>query len=231
MDIKYIVEPLSESVEDYAEIIIENTQEAIRRGIERTVSSLPTSKAKEPPKPKTFPKLSMEFIDEFSLSIAEYIREQKFTASERTLNRLIGNIMENLKESYEEGFGYDKAAQNLDDVFENMEKYELERVARTELSSSENLGMYESEKELGVEYHKWRTARDERVRDWHVDMEGQIVRVGDLFSNGLEYPGDRNGPLEEVINCRCSLVSVILPEGYAAPELPYFYESDLIKVE
>ena len=226
LDIKYLVEPLNEAIEDYAEIVIENTEDAIRRGIARAINLLPTTKAK-----REF-KIDFEFLEEFSPLIAQQIKEKTFVASEKTIRRLIGNLMENLRKSYEAGFGYSKSAERLNEVFVNMETYELERVARTEIASAENLGMYESEIELGVEYHKWRTARDADVRDSHQDLEGQIVRVGDRFSNGLEYPGDRSGPIEEWINCRCTIVPVILPEGYTAPSgITFFYESDLVKAE
>jgi hypothetical protein len=53
----------------------------------------------------------------------------------------------------------------------------------------------------------WRTARDYRVRDSHAAMEGQQVKWGEPFitgaGNSLDYPGDPDGPPEEIINCRC----------------------------
>jgi hypothetical protein len=36
----------------------------------------------------------------------------------------------------------------------------------------------------------------------------QGIPLDEAFSNGLMYPGDENGPPEEVINCRCTLVSL-----------------------
>ena len=44
------------------------------------------------------------------------------------------------------------------------------------------------------------------------------------------YPGDKSGPIEEWINCRCSHAAYILPLGYEAPNFFPFKESDLIKV-
>jgi len=111
---------------------------------------------------------------------------------------------------------------------------ELERVARTEIASKENLGMYMSEQELDVEYHQWKTARDERVRDSHVDMEGEITRVGSPFSNGMMYPGDfsSGADLGELINCRCTVMPFVMPEGYMAPAgMSYFRESDLVPIK
>lgn len=53
----------------------------------------------------------------------------------------------------------------------------------------------------------WRTARDARVRDSHVTMDGQRVAMGQSFVTGsgarLRFPGDPRGPAHEIINCRC----------------------------
>jgi hypothetical protein len=38
-------------------------------------------------------------------------------------------------------------------------------------------------------------------------MDGQTVKLGEKFVTGhgnyLEFPGDPNGPVEDVVNCRC----------------------------
>lgn len=237
-DLKNIILPLSEATEGYTEVIIENTQEAILRGMQKTVNQLKKAGVKARKKPFIpKPKLEFDFIKDYSVFISTHIKDKIFEASERTMSRLVGNVMDNLRESYEQGYGYDKAAQELKDVFVDMETYELERVARTEIASSENLGMYETEKELGVDYHQWKTARDSRVRGNdpkdtadHTILEGQIVRVGEPFSNGLLYPVDRSGDIEEWIQCRCVAMIYLMPEGYSAPDMPYFYEEDLIRV-
>ena len=53
----------------------------------------------------------------------------------------------------------------------------------------------------------WRTSRDKRVRDSHAVMEGQEIGYGERFETGdgnlLRFPGDPEGPPEEIINCRC----------------------------
>jgi hypothetical protein len=47
---------------------------------------------------------------------------------------------------------------------------------------------------------------DDRVRDSHFLCEEQgAVPAAAPFHNGLMFPGDPNGPPEEVINCRCNL--------------------------
>lgn len=164
------------------------------------------------------------------------IKNRAFEASAQTLTRMRGDVMEVLAQSYREGHGIDKAANLLKDKFVSMRDYELVRIARTEINSGQNQGAYETEREFHINYHMWWSADDDRVRDGttsdadHTYMHGQIVRVGEPFSNGLLYPGDMSGPIEEWINCRCRLVPFLMPEGFTAPPQGFFYEEDLIPV-
>lgn len=51
----------------------------------------------------------------------------------------------------------------------------------------------------------WRATRDNRTRDTHRVIGDESVGFDELFSNGLLYPCDPNGPALEVVNCRCSV--------------------------
>lgn len=62
----------------------------------------------------------------------------------------------------------------------------------------------------GAEYgKKWLDQRDDRVRDSHAAMHGQVRRINEHFVTGagnlIMYPGDTEAPIEEWINCRCIL--------------------------
>jgi len=68
-------------------------------------------------------------------------------------------------------------------------------------------------KAAGVELRKvWVTMADERVRDTHVGMEGQIREIDEYFESpsGAKtlYPGGF-GVLEEDTNCRCEIVWLV----------------------
>lgn len=54
----------------------------------------------------------------------------------------------------------------------------------------------------------WLSTRDHRVRPTHVRANGQVVELTERFQVGdslMQRPGDPEGSIEEVANCRCSL--------------------------
>lgn len=94
-------------------------------------------------------------------------------------------------------------------------RFRAEAVGRTEamaslhesqeqsMAQAVEAGLFETKNVVQI----WRTAHDNRVRDSHNSMDGQTVPMGEDFVTGdgntLRFPGDPNGPPEEVINCRC----------------------------
>ena len=88
-------------------------------------------------------------------------------------------------------------------------------IARTEIGQLYGFADYASKEKIGIEYHQWVTSHDEFVRGNdpedeanHVVLDGEVVKVGDKFSNGLLYPSDLNGPPAEIENCRCVAVAI-----------------------
>lgn len=59
---------------------------------------------------------------------------------------------------------------------------------------------------------RWVAHHDERTRHTHLAANGQTVAIDDPFIVGgaaLAFPGDPSAPMEEVANCRCSMVPAI----------------------
>lgn len=53
----------------------------------------------------------------------------------------------------------------------------------------------------------WLATKDKRTRDSHRHLDGEEIMLGGVFSNGLRFPGDPNGTVAEIANCRCTLVT------------------------
>lgn len=85
--------------------------------------------------------------------------------------------------------------------------------ARTAMTAAQNAGrmerLHEAE-EMGIRVQKkWMAILDNRTRDSHADLDGEVVDVDETFSNGLMYPGDPStNDFAEICNCRCTMVYV-----------------------
>jgi hypothetical protein len=55
----------------------------------------------------------------------------------------------------------------------------------------------------------WVSAVDSKTRDSHAAIDGEQKPLDEPFSNGLMYPGDPASGADEVINCRCGMVTQI----------------------
>ena len=237
-----ITEPIMNSHDEYYEILKQYVSREYRLGTqeaERLIHQLNRNRvANKSTKPKAsaFLKRTFELFG-IHATAEEDLLTRVFIASERTLARVDRSIMDIITLGYKSGKGIDYVANNLTKRFDQLTTWESKRIARTEIHNAHNRGTMDKYQEFGIEYTMWITAHDDRVRGLkesdtadHVELDGQIIRLGDTYSNGLKYPGDTDGLIEEWINCRCSNAPYVLPYGFAAPPMEQFTENDLIKI-
>lgn len=84
------------------------------------------------------------------------------------------------------------------------------RIARTEghrIQTTATMDAMTVAKEMGADVLKqWDATLDNRTRESHQAVDGEIRELDKPFSNGLMYAGDPSGRPEEVINCRCAVL-------------------------
>lgn len=162
--------------------------------------------------------------------VAEHLDKYKFEASDKTKSRVTKEINQILGKGYREGWGYRDVASKIQNKFKQLSTYESRRIAQTEINTTRNMVQYGNLQADGIEYKIWHAAHDTRTRKSHLDVDGEIVPINEKFSNGLMFPGDKSGPIEEWVDCRCSHAAYIMPLGYTAPDFWPFKETDLVKV-
>ena len=90
------------------------------------------------------------------------------------------------------------------------------RNTRTMVTSAENRGRldsYENLSEQGlVMKKKWIATPDERTRASHLAIDGELQDLDKPFSNKCRFPGDGQGPAQEVWMCRCTMGTKVI--GY-----------------
>lgn len=229
--INLISKPIMEAQAEYYLILQKYNKREYRLGIqeaERLVKLANKPVAKKAVKPRLFKR-----FDLFATlrGAEEDLLERVFIASQATLARVDTSIKTLLTEGYQSGKGINYVANLLTKRFDQLQTWESKRIARTEIHNSHNTAVMDTYNEYGVEYTMWIAADDERTRESHLEINGEIIRLGDTYSNGLRFPGDTDGPIEEWINCRCSNAPYVLPYGYAAPPQQQFRENDLIKIK
>lgn len=88
------------------------------------------------------------------------------------------------------------------------------RNTRTMTTSAECNGRLDSYKKLAdqgvVQKKVWMATPDDRTRPTHIDLDGEEQDIDKAFSNGCQFPGDGNGPAEEVWQCRCTMTDHII---------------------
>jgi hypothetical protein len=106
----------------------------------------------------------------------------------------------------------DEVARRVSSVFASAAGPRARVIARTEVVGGANEANILVARSSGVVGKKrWVATLDERTRDSHVAANGQEVDLNAKFTVGgasLDAPGDYNGPPDETIQCRCTMMFV-----------------------
>lgn len=145
--------------------------------------------------------------------VQDYIKTQVGLKIKQINQTTIEALRETLLEGIKAGEGIPQLAKRISSVFEEAKGYRSKVIARTETMNAVNYSTFEAYRQSGVVQEKeWIATPDERVRDWHLDMDGQRRALNAMFTSGLGnntlHPGGFGIP-EEDIQCRCTLVAVI----------------------
>lgn len=141
--------------------------------------------------------------------LSEWLREKVIQFAKQTDETTVEAVRSGLLEGQAEGETVQQLAARVREAFDGRKANAL-TVARTETLGAANLGRQEAFEQAGLERQEWLSQRDDFVRESHQLLDGEVVEIGEPFSNGLLFPGDTDhGDPEDFINCRCSLYAVI----------------------
>jgi len=142
--------------------------------------------------------------------VVKWIDKKLFKFSDDVNRATKESLRKQLKTAIDEGEGIKEVEKRIENVFDIARGSRTEKIARTEMVSASNNGTMSAYKQSGVvEKKSWISSRDGDVRDSHRMDSEDPVGLDEPFSNGLMFPGDPSGGLEEVINCRCTFKGVV----------------------
>lgn len=130
-------------------------------------------------------------------------------------------------------------ADDLQKRIESMSRESAIRTARTAVTGAQNAGRldtYYAAEKMGIKCRKmWVATLDDRTRDSHAALDGEIVENDKTFSNGCRFPGDPRGAPGETYNCRCTMVSdlpgIDAPKGMRRVRNPATGQNELIEYQ
>ena len=245
--ISLIVKPIEDALEEYNKILERYIRREYKLGIseakrlvELTVNRQANKSIFDKLRKKVNIKATRNNLYGTLDDATEELLNKTFIASKRTLARVATDINTIITQGYTSGKGINVVASLLQTRFNQLQTWEAKRIARTEIHNAHNNAVMKTYESLNVEYTQWISAGDDgRTRDSHLGpadgvpegVDGEIIPMGGTYSNGLAYPGDTSGPIEEWINCRCSNAPYVMPYGYMAPpDKEQFREDDLIRI-
>ena len=131
---------------------------------------------------------------------------QRVTRVTQTTKDTIGSIV---VRCVEHGAGREALADEI------LQEYEIETRTRARLIADQETAMcleqghFDMMKTSGAQWKVWHHRPQKNPRDGsdggpnHVAMNGERVPIDGVFSNGLRFPCDPEGPAKETIKCRC----------------------------
>jgi len=165
---------------------------------------------------KVFAEFSLPFIDEFvryaGIEAMGLVNPDKGFIMTEAINKAIKvratefglginkttreKVSKAIADGLAEGEGMVKISDRINVAYKEFPTWRSDMIARTESTAANNEGFIEAYKQSDVATHKeWIATMDGRTREEHYAMDGEIVKIGRSFSNGLQYPQEPN--------CRC----------------------------
>lgn len=121
-------------------------------------------------------------------------------------------IANSIAQSIIEGESVPDATRRLANTLGQSNMRVMTRYARTALTCAQNAGRLESMKKAAAKgihiQKKWLATLDERTRESHRDLDGQVRELNQDFRSPLgriSYPGDITANPADVWNCRCTM--------------------------
>lgn len=144
-------------------------------------------------------------VDDFILSqvLLKALKERLSLFAKSVNETTFKDLSKSIIEGVAEGEGVPKLKKRVKGIFNGISTKRATLIARTESTYASNSGFQHAYKQSTVVNGKeWISATDDRTRDEHLAINGEIVGVFEEFSNGLEYPQEPN--------CRCVIAPAII---------------------
>lgn len=124
-------------------------------------------------------------------------------------------------EGVSKGKSVDAIAEDIREVFSKAVSQRARVIASNMIVFGVNEGQMIEASKSGFQYKVWLTRQDDKVRQSHTNADGQARPLYDPFSvsgHAMMHPGALTAPIEETVNCRCTMLFTNEPNPAAMLE-------------
>lgn len=133
--------------------------------------------------------------------VVKWIKERAGMLIKSIGDTTLVKLKRTLAEGVANGESIPNLAGRISGVYNEAKGSRAVKIARTETVSASNSGAYNAYKQGDIKKKEWLATMDDRVRDEHAAMNGEVVGIDEAFSNGEMFPNEPN--------CRCTVLPVI----------------------
>ena len=150
------------------------------------------------------------FSEAFQSFIISYMQSEGFSAITLLTQTMAKEVAKKVIELSKSGIDVFTLRKEIQKIVNKPDFYKWQalRIARTETTFAMNSSKEIAGEVSGLVLDKiWLGRNDGRERPSHVAMNNKMAGQNELFKVGgslMKYPGDKNGSVEEVVNCRCT---------------------------
>lgn len=148
---------------------------------------------------------SQKALEDFIVSaiVSKMVDERATFFATSVTETTFKGIVDNVIEGIDKGEGIVEISDRVESVYDEIDLYRADLIARTETTYANNTGFQEAYAQSdAVDGKEWIATHDERTREAHLVLDGEIVDTRATFSNGLAYPSEPN--------CRCVIAPAII---------------------
>lgn len=174
-----------------------------------------------------------------ALDVRNFIRDQVLLFMGSAIDTDVDIITDILATGLSEELGIATIRRRITSKFEDYTKNQAERITRTEVIKTSNLGAQDAFEQSGVvEAKQWLATEDDRTDEECTELDGKIVGLEDnYFEKGdkfmglsLDYSDTPYPPLHP--NCRCVILPVLVGEkGFANKHILEDQKAKIMELE
>lgn len=147
--------------------------------------------------------IGTEYAFNITSDITNWLEKRTNVFLTQITETTFNTLKQQFTESFEAGESREQLVERVKNTYGDITDARAKTIARTEVHNATQYATIEGYRQAGVTIKIWVAVGDAYTRDSHAALDGEERPLDVPFSNGLMFPGDPNGPAEEVINCRC----------------------------